>query len=258
MTVWRTLRTGLLLQLQLIREHRDYALDLFKTPLLAVVFLLLVRHSGRPDLVVNAVVAAALTGIWGMGLLVSGEIVDRDRTLGVLELVVAAPVSMAVLLIGRVLGTVTAGAFVIAEVWLVSAGVFRLSVPVRHPAVFAAAVLATALAMSGTSLLMAALFVATRTARTFQNSLSYPFLLLGGVFVPVDQLPGWLHPPARLIFLSWSADLLRDSLRSPAVSSVLPRLGAVVLLGLAGFAGGLLLLRRILRRVRREGTLGLV
>ncbi|HEV2377323.1 MAG TPA: ABC transporter permease [Streptosporangiaceae bacterium] len=256
--MWRTLRTGLVLQLHLIREHRDYALDLFRTPLLTVVFLLLVRHSGRLGLTVNAVVAAALTGIWGMGLLVSGEIVDRDRTLGVLELLVAAPVSMAALLIGRVLGTVSASALVIAEVWLVSVGVFQLSVPVHHAAVFAATVLATALAMSGTSLLMAALFVATRTARTFQNSLSYPFLLLGGVFVPADQLPGWLHAPARLIFLSWSADLLRDSLRSPPVTSVPPRLGAVALLGFAGFTGGLLLLRRVLRRARGEGTLGLV
>jgi ABC-2 type transport system permease protein len=253
----RTLAAGLVLQLRLIREYRDYALDLVRTPLLAVVFLLLVRHAGRADLVPNAVVAAALTGLWGMGLLVSGEIVARDRALGILELVVGAPAPMPVLLVGRVLGTVAAGALVVAEVWLVAVGLFRQPVPVPHPAVFLAAVLATALAMAGTSLLMAALFVATRTARTFQNSLSYPFLLLGGVFVPVDRLPGWTHPPARVVFLSWSADLLRDSLRGPSVAMAVPRLAAIVLLGLAGFAGGLLLLRRVLHRVRAEGTLGL-
>jgi len=253
----RTFAAGLLLQLRMIREHRDYALDLVRTPLFAVVFLLLVGHADRPDLVVNAVVAAALTGLWGMGLIISGEIIDQDRMLGTLELTVATPASLPTLLIGRILGTVAISTVAVAEVWLVTVVGFRLPLPVHHPGVFVAAVLATAAAMAGTSLLMSTLFVATRTARTFQNSLSYPFLLLGGVFVPVDQLPGWTHGPARLVFLSWSSDLLRDSLRAAPVPAVGPRLGMVLGLGLVGFAGGLLLLRRVLARIRLAGTLGL-
>jgi ABC-2 type transport system permease protein len=104
---------------------------------------------------------------------------------------------------------------------------------------------------------MSALFVATRTARTFQNTLGYPILLLGGTFVPVDQLPSWMRPVARLIFLSWSSDLLRDAMAAPPVTSVGVRLGAIVVLGLAGLVLGRWLLLRVLRRVRATGTLGL-
>lgn len=253
----RTLRAGLVLQLRLIRVHRDYAIDLVRTPLLAVVFLLLVRHTGHPELVVNAVVAAAMTGLWGMGLLISGEIVDRDRALGTLALTVAAPVPLPVLLLGRITGTLAAGALAIGEVALVAVVGFRLDLPVPHPGLLVATVLATAAAMAGTSLLMATLFVATRTARTFQNSLSYPFLLLGGVFVPLSRLPGWTHPPGRLVFLSWSCDLLRDSLRAAPVADAWPRLGMVLLLGAAGLGGGLLVLRRVLERIRVLGTMEL-
>jgi ABC-2 type transport system permease protein len=118
-------------------------------------------------------------------------------------------------------------------------------------------VIVTLGAMAGWSLLMSALFVATRTARTFQNTLSYPFMLLGGVFVPVDQLPQWMRPVARLVFLSWSSDLLRDAMAAAPVSSVAGRLAMVLLLGAAGLGLGLLTLRRVLRRVRATGTLGL-
>ncbi|MGE5828141.1 MAG: ABC transporter permease [Micromonosporaceae bacterium] len=253
----RALAAGLWLQLRMIREHRDYSIDLVRTPLLTMMFLLLVTRVGSPDLVVNAVVAAALASLWSMGLSVAGEIIDQDRVLGTLELTVATPAPLPALLIGRILGTLAVSGIAVAEVWLVTVGLFRLSVPVHHLGVFIATVLATAAAMAGTSLLMSTLFVATRTARTFQNSASYPVLLLGGVFVPVDSLPAWTHGPARLVFLSWSSDLLRDSLRAAPVASVGPRLAMVVLLGLAGAAGGLVLLRRVLNRIRLAGTLGL-
>lgn len=251
------LRAGALLQLRIIRVQRDYATELVRTPLLAVVFLLVVIHSGRLDLVVNAVVAPVLVGLWGMALIISGEIIDTDRAFGVLEPVVATPARLPLLVLGRTLGTTVVSGLLMVEVWLVAAGLFGLSVAVPHPVTFVAAVLATVAAMNGASLLMAAAFVATRTARTFQNSLSYPFLLLGGVFVPADQLPDWAQGVARLIFLSWSADLLRDSLNGPAVADVAGRLSVILALGGTCLASGLLVLRRVLRRARAEGSLGL-
>lgn len=251
------LRAGMLLQLRLIRVYQDYALELVRTPLLAVVFLLLVLHSGRPELIVNAVVAPVLVGWWGMGLNISGEIVDTDRVLGVLEPTVAAPVPLPALILGRAAATTAASGLCAVEVWLVAVAVFRITVPLHHPVIFAATALVTLAAMNGASLLMAALFVTTRTARTFQNSFSYPFLLLGGVFVPVAQLPVWTHIPARLLFLSWSGDLLRDSLAPAPVTQVSLRLATILALGAVNTGAGLVLLRRVLRRARAEGSLRL-
>jgi ABC-2 type transport system permease protein len=104
---------------------------------------------------------------------------------------------------------------------------------------------------------MAALFVLARSTRTFQNSLSFPFYVLGGVLAPVSLLPGWLQPLSAAVFLSWAADLLRDSLDAAPVDRAAFRVGIVVLLGAVGFALGQLLLYRILTRLRHRGELAL-
>jgi len=82
-------------------------------------------------------------------------------------------------------------------------------------------------------------------------------LLLGGVFTPLDRLPEWTHPIGRLIYLSWSSDLLRDALGPAPVTSVAWRTGAVLGLGLLTGLGGRLLLGRVVRLVRETGTVGL-
>lgn len=114
---------------------------------------------------------------------------------------------------------------------------------------------AAAFAMSGTAVVIAAVFALARSSRIFQQSLTYPFYVLGGILVPIAFLPAWVRPFSRLVFLSWTADLLRGSLSPAAVPDVALRLAAVVALGLAGFLCGTVLLRRILDRVRALGTM---
>lgn len=114
---------------------------------------------------------------------------------------------------------------------------------------------ATALAMAGTAVAMAAAFVLHRSARTFQNSLSYPFYLLGGAIVPPALLPAWLQPLTKVVFLSRATELLRDSLVGPPVPDPGRRLAVIVLFGMVGYVGGLLLLRGILHRVRHTGEM---
>lgn len=136
--------------------------------------------------------------------------------------------------------------------------VFGIVVDIEHPLVFALTVLVTAFAAAGTATIMASLFIVTRSARTFQNSLSWPFYVLGGVLVPVSFLPDWLEPLSAVVFLSWSADLLRASLAPEAVHDVGSRLAVIVLLGACGFAIGFALLARMIHQARRTATLGLV
>jgi hypothetical protein len=58
------------------------------------------------------------------------------------------------------------------------------------------------------------------------------------------------------VFLSWSADLLRDALNPAGIPDLLPRLGMVLLLGLAGYLTGLVLQHRAVDRLRRTGAIG--
>ncbi len=248
------LLAGIRLQAGLIRTYSDYWMVPLTNPLLAIVFLAIVDNAGRPDLLGHALLAPALLGLWSMSLFVSGETVETERYFGTLELNVAAPSDVAANIVGRII-TVTAIALLsFLESWLVAWLLFGEVVSVSHPLLFAVTLAVTAVAMAGTALVMAAVFVLARSARIFQNSLSYPFYLLGGVFVPVELLPGWVEPISRAVFLSWSADLLRDSLGSATVEDFGFRCAVIAALGVAGFVFGRYLLRRVVRRLLRLGT----
>ena len=142
------------------------------------------------------------------------------------------------------------------ETWLVARLLFGTKVSIHHPWAFVATVVVTLAAMAGTAVAMSSLFVLARNAVTFSNSASYPFYVLGGILVPVSVLPHWVRPLSSVIFLSWSADLLRAALRPGMVHHLAFRLGMVALLGACGFAVGAWTMRVILLRVRGTGELG--
>lgn len=244
------------LQFQIVRADRAYLNEIVANPFFAIIFLGVVRAARRDDLTAFALVAPVLITLWGMALEISGEVVASDRWNGVLEQVVAAPTRLATIVFSRVLTVSTLGLAGVIETWLVARVLFGVDVTVHHPPEMVAALAATILAMTGTGLGMAALFVMMRSVRTFQNTLNYPVFLLAGVLVPISFLPGWVHPFSRLIFLSWSADLLRDALRPGPMTDFGLRLGMVLLLGALGAVVGRWALGAVLNRVRVLGTLG--
>jgi ABC-2 type transport system permease protein len=244
------------LQLATFRRSPGDLMVVVTAPMFTVIFLAIAKHAGRTDLAPYAVLAPGIIAMLAMALLVSGEIIDRERWGGTLELTLAAPASLALVILGRV-ATVTLVSLVgILESWLVAYLVFGIAVAVPHPVVFGATLAATAVAMAGTAVVFAAVFVWTRSARTFQNSLSYPLYLLGGAMVPVAFLPELLQPVSRGVFLSWATDLLRASLTPEPVRHFLPRLGVVLLLGAAGYVLGFTLLTWVINRARATGKVG--
>lgn len=252
----RGLLGAIRLQFQVVAADRGYLNEILANPFFAVIFLGIIRAAGRKDLTAYAIVAPVLITLWGMALEISGDIVDSDRGLGILEGVVATPVGFPTAVSGRVLAVTMLSTVAMAETWLVARVGFGVDIDVHHPGALVATLVVTGLATAGTALVMAGLFVLARTARTFQNSMNYPVYLLAGVIVPVSYLPDWLRPIGRLLFLSWSADLLREALSPEPVRGLVPRLGVILLLGAAGLALGRATLHLVLRRVRALGTLG--
>ncbi len=249
------LRAAFRLQLHTLRRNPDYLLPLAAAPLFTIIFITIMREAGRNDLLPYAVVGPMLIALWSTSLNASGEVIDADRWSGTLELTVAAPASLGTVVLGRVLAVTTLGSLSFVEVPLVSRWLLGESVTIHHKLAFVSAVGATAFAMAGTGLVMSAIFTAARSARTFQNSLSYPLYILGGVVVPTSFLPEWVVPFTKLIFLSWSADLLRSSLEAEPVDGLAYRLLALLVLGVAALFAGRVFLDRITARLRSDGTL---
>jgi ABC-2 type transport system permease protein len=194
--------------------------------------------------------------LWWFAIFQGGWVITTERWEGTVDYLVAAPAGFAPVVLGRIATMMVAGLASFAEVWLIGL-VLGIDVTVRHPVVFAATLLLTAFAMTTTALLLANIFVLARSAATFSNSLSYPFYVLGGILVPVALLPGWLQPFSKVIFLSWSARSLRDSLAAAPVHGAALNLTMIFVLGCAALGVATVLLGRILRHVRETGELGL-
>jgi ABC-2 type transport system permease protein len=243
-------------QVAQFRSDSGWILTLATAPFLAAVMLSVTDHSGREDLAVYALLAPAVMSSLGMAISEAGETIFRDRQAGVLEGMLAAPASLWAVLLGRVAVITATGVVGIAECWLVGALGFGVVAAVPHPVVFAAALAATAFGIAAAGALMASVFVVGRSVRSFQNSLSFPLYLLGGVMVPAAMLPFGLDVLAKGFFLSWATDLVRDSLAPGPVDAVAARLAVVLGLGAATLALTAFVMRWLVRRIRREGTVG--
>ncbi|GAA0924702.1 ABC transporter permease [Virgisporangium aurantiacum] len=248
---------GVRLQLALFRRNPGHLMVFVTVPFFAAIFLSGADHAGRPDLVPYAVLGPALVALWVLALDLAGSVIDGDRAHGTFELLVATPSAPSHVLAGRVSTITVLGLGTLAETLLVAAVGFSATLPVFHPGALAATLVATALAMTGTSTAMAALFVAARSAGRFANALGYPFYILGGLVAPVSLLPWWVQPFSRLTFLYWSAELLRDTTRPAPVTDLAWRLAAVCCLGGVAYLVGVRLTGRVVDGLRTKGTVGL-
>lgn len=253
----RAFLAGFRLQARVVFSDPDYVMPLVTVPMFTITFIAIVRDAGREDLTGYALLAPVLIALWALSLYSSGEVIAEDRWQGTLEPAIASPSSFAAVVLGRILAVTAIALIAFAEVAVAGWLAFGVLIEVHHRLAFAVTLAATAFAVAGTAVIMSALFVLSRSPRTFQNSLSFPFYVLGGVLVPVAFLPDWLEPLSRVVFLSWSADLLRATLAPAPVDDLGRRVATIVALGAVGFAVGSLLLRWILARVRRDGTLTL-
>jgi ABC-2 type transport system permease protein len=251
----RAFAAGFVLESRIIRASPDALIPFFTAPLFTIIFLTIVRHGGRHDLQPDALMAPVLMTLWWFALYHGGMLITGDRWQGMLEWILAAPASLAVVIFGRLAVIMLCGMFGFFEVWAVGRLVFGVSMPFDHPGALAATLLVTMLAMAATAVLIAGLFVLTRNAFTFGNSASFPFYVLGGVFVPVAILPGWIQPVTKVVFMSWSSDLLRASLKPAPIHDEWRRVGMVLLIGAVTFVLGRLVLLYVLKRMRGTGEL---
>lgn len=245
-------------QLSLALRTPNYWMVLISTPPQVILFLSVVDAFDRPDLVTNALMAPVLMNMWSTSLWTGGAVMRDDRWLGLLEIHAASPQPYGLVVASRVAAVVMLSLLVIPVTLLTAILTYGVDVEINHPGLLLVTMAATALAVTGTGIIFSSMTILSRAAVTFQAAASYPFLLLGGVFVPLELLPAWAQPFGRLVFLSWASDLIRDSVGDRAVDDVAFRLGVLVLLGAVGFIVGQRLIRVVLHRVRSSGEISAI
>jgi ABC-2 type transport system permease protein len=205
----------------------------------AFVLAFTIRNPGETrDLVPGLLGLTLLFGTTSMEAIV----IVFERRIGSLERLILAPISLAALLGGKMLGgmffglTVTGVVLVVVLAFFGAVGVNWLLL-----------ILALLLSAAAFSALGAFVSVSVREvfeAQTLANFIRFPMMFLGGVFVPVDSMPPALQVIARFLPLTYTVEALRAALSGGSL-----RAGLFDLAALTGFAFGLFVLAvRVLAR----------
>ena len=208
---------------------------------LAFVLAFAIRDGGN--------LARLAPGLLGLTLLFAATsmeaiVITFERRIGALERLMLAPMRLPALMAGKVLGGM---AFGLAMGLIVLVGVLVAFGPAGvNGWLLAAAMLLGAACFSCMGALVSVAVREVFEAQTLANVLRFPMMFLGGVFVPLAELPGWLQVVARLLPLTYCIEAIDLALNGGSPARAWLDLGVMAL-----FTAGMFVIatRALARRV---------
>jgi ABC-2 type transport system permease protein len=200
-------------------------------------------------LIGDSFVAAAITGLFGMGHSIGGE--RRFQTLPIL---LASPTSRLALFLGRSVPTVVNGFAVAAISFGLGAWLLDLHFQSSELAKLSLALVVSCLACTALGLCIGALGLRGRSVSVFADFIGALMLIVSGANVPFHRLPHVVRTIAAGIPLTHGIKAARQLVNGASVGSVGSLLGAELGIAVAYFAVGVLLLRVFERQARASGS----
>lgn len=202
-------------------------------------------------------VGIALQNYFSMGLSSFSGNIREAQLSGTLEAMLAAPVPLPVFLLGSILYPFAFNALrvllYLAAGSLISDGGLCWN---RLPSACVVLLLGMA-AFSSMGLLSAAFIILFKKGDPLNWIFSVSAWLLGGVYYPVEVLPGWLQETAQWIPMTHALEALRHILLTgESLSSAGPHLAKLGLWAVIGLPAGYLFFRFAVDRARVNGSLG--
>lgn len=232
----------------------DGLLAVFFPLMFATAALLVYRIRGDAEAMQYAGLGAAIMGMWTCQGVIAASLLTRERWAGTLELLVASPTPLSLVLVPITLALSTIGLYCVAATMLWERWVFDLPLHIESWPLFLVSVLMAALTLALFGFFLSVTVVRYRTSWALGAALEYPGWLLCGFLVPVSLLPGWVQPLSWAIPTTWAMDAVRASANG---ASPWADLGVCLAVGL-GYAGlAAYLGRRLVDSARRHATLAL-
>lgn len=214
---------------------------------------------GRADFdPVYVVVGAGLSGLWTIALFEGNWSIGRERWGGTLEMLVASPVPLILILAGKLIGSMVFSLLSIVTTYLIGAWLFGYDIAIADPLGFAVSFALGIASLWSIAMLLAPISILWRTAGRLVNILEYPVYILSGFMFPILLLPGVLTPVSYALPPYWAAVALHGTSSGRIDGAELVLAWAMlVLTGVATVAVAARLYDLVLDRARREGTLAL-
>jgi len=201
----------------------------------------------------------AVVGIFVHSLAVSGlhsfrSAVRREQLQGTLELLLTTRLPSPALVVlagaGELAITVLGGAA------LMAGGAALIGLDLRLSPALAGALALYLLVMCGVGLASAGVIMVSKEGEPISWAVSGATGLLGGVYFPVDMLPGWLQAGARVLPTTHALAVARYGAQGTSAPGFAGSLSFLAVSAAASLVMGFAVLEWGCRRARREGTLG--
>lgn len=246
-------------------DVKQQAVDLFMIfgvliqPLLIAIMAIYMLLERDPSRGVYVVVGSGMTGLW-TSLLFRGTFnINAERFMGTLEGIVASPSSLATVVVGKTLASVSLSLLSMIFSYGLASLIFRFPLSIAQPVPFFLSLLVTVLAFISFGLLISPLMAVNLSLSGWVNALEYPMYILGGFLFPILLLPGWSNPLSYLLAPYWAARALHGT------SGGLATLGEVLLcwtmmlvLGSLYVVASYRLFKAVLHRARVDATLSMM
>lgn len=236
---------------------RSYAIDWMLRPVFDLSIAALIYAGGRKDLIPYVIVALAANSFLFSAVYWVGEILDRERLRGTLVSLFLAPCSRVSWMAGYAGAAV--GETLIRMAIMLLAGYLLFDVTFDpNYATLAVVVPLYLLSLSGIALVLSGIGLLLKRSNALSNLVAPFFILLGGVYYPVAELPDTLRVLARALPFGYGMEAITAATLDQATlgslqSAVLP----LVAFAIVSPVIGLLSFGYLEHLVRRRGEIDL-
>lgn len=227
-------------------------------PLIFAALGLLLLANGGPSRSAYAILGGGLIGYWTMAYLEGGNDIQNERWNGTLEQVMGCPTPLPVIVVGKMLSSLTLGAFSFLPAIVLASAVFHRGLSHVDLPAFTISFVVLTVTMFATAFALAPLYAMWRWAFSFINGFEIGVYALSGFMFPVTQLPQWLQAAAWVIAPAWATRSLYAAAGEPFGASFVAWWAAALGLSAAYLLVAWFLFRVVDVRARVTGQLALV
>jgi len=186
----------------------------------------------------------AMSSLFGAGAIESIAL-PLERAKGTFDRLLAAPISLTTIIVGKALGGFFFGIFLSIGYMLIT--LLLPGAVIANPFLFASGIVLSALTFSALGVCISTPFRDVPQAMPPATLIRVAMVFLGGVFIPISAMPSIIQFIASLLPVTYAVDMLRQATTGNIIlQSIVIDVAALTLFSLIFFAVAVRILKRTL------------
>jgi ABC-2 type transport system permease protein len=202
-----------------------------------------VGRTAETSLIIPGLVA--MSSLFGAGAIESIAL-PLERAKGTFDRLLAAPISLTTIVVGKTLGGFFFGIFLSIAYMLIA--LLLPGAAIANPFLFAIGVILSALAFSALGVCLSTPFRDVPQAMPPATLIRVAMVFLGGVFIPIAMMPGFLQVISYLLPITYAVNMLQQATTGQLIGQALAvDVAALIIFTIIFFAASRFILKRTLR-----------